>query len=160
MAGTCTAIQAIVTLNGVLVSDGTGVSFTTDLATSSFQQNGLPLISVVTSNGAAVTALCSTAAGLANVRATATVGTNTGSATISIAFQPTPLVAPFFSFCSPSFGPSTGGTVLTINGGRFTGDASTTRATFTAAGVTREALVSNVTATAVIPWAAVFLPDA
>src|SRR5713101_6448031 len=92
VAGNCTAIQAIVTLNGVSVSDGTGVSFVTDLATSSFQQNGLALISVVTTNGAAVTALCSTAAGVANVRASATVGTNSASATISIAFQPTPQV--------------------------------------------------------------------
>ena len=149
VAGSCTAIQAIVTLNGVSVPDGTGVSMTTDLSTSFFQQNGLPLISVVTTSGAATTALCSSATGLATVRATATSGGQTGTGTISIAFQPTPQVAPFFTFCSPSFGPSTGGTALTISGGRFFGDTTTTRASFTAAGVTREALVTGVTETTV-----------
>ena len=65
-AGTCTLIQAIVTLNGNNVPDGTGVSFSTDFGV--FAQNGLPLISVVTQNGAAVTALCSEFAGVAVVR--------------------------------------------------------------------------------------------
>ena len=149
VAGSCTAIQALVTLNGVNVPDGTGVSFTTDLSTSFFAQNGLSVISVVTSGGVATTALCSSAPGLATVRASATVGTESATATILIAFQPSPQVAPFFTFCSPGFGPSTGGTTLTINGGRFFGVVSTTRATFTAAGVTREALVTGVSATAV-----------
>ena len=149
VAGTCTAIQAVVTLNGANVPDGTSVSFTTDLPGSAFAQNGLALISVVTQSGIATTALCSTSAGLATVRATATVGSQTATATIQIAFQPSPQVAPFFTFCSPSFGPATGGTPLTINGGRFTGTPATTRATFTVAGVTREALVTAVSATAV-----------
>jgi uncharacterized repeat protein (TIGR01451 family) len=149
VAGACTLIQAFVFLNGANVPDGTGVSFSTDLATSSFQQNGLPLISVVTQSGTTTTALCSTAVGVATVRATATVGSETGSATITIAFQASPQSAPFFTFCSPSFGPPEGGMTLTINGGRFAGDPTTTRVTFTAAGVTREALVTNVTATAV-----------
>src|SRR5207237_168390 len=127
----------------------TGVAFTTDLATSFFQQNGLPLISVVTQGGTTTTALCSSVQGLATVRASATIGSETGSATIQIAFQPSPAVAPFFPFCSPSFGPPAGGTTLTVNGGRFFGDPTTTRATFTAAGITREALVTGVTATSV-----------
>lgn len=148
-AGTCTAIQALVTLNGANVPDGTGVTFSTDLSSSSFQQNGLPLISVVTQSGAATTALCSTGVGLATVRASATVGSNSATATITIAFQASPNSGPFFTFCSPSFGPATGGTTLTINGGRFSGTPSTTRATFTAAGVTREALVTAVTSTSV-----------
>ncbi len=148
-AGACTVIEAVVTLNGVNVPDGTGVAFSTDLPTSFFSQNGLPLISVVTQGGTTTTALCSNSAGLATVRASATVGTQSASATISIAFQLSPQVAPFLSFCSPSFGPSTGGTTLTINGGRFFGDATTTRATFTAAAITREALVTGVTTTAV-----------
>src|SRR5437867_4870183 len=63
VAGSCTAIQALVTLNGVNVPDGTGVSFTTDLSTSFFAQNGLSVISVVTSGGVATTALCSSAPG-------------------------------------------------------------------------------------------------
>jgi uncharacterized repeat protein (TIGR01451 family) len=83
------------------------------------------------------------------VRATSTIGSDTGTATIQIAFQPSPAVAPFFTFCNPSFGPPEGGTTLVVNGGRFFGDPTTTRATFTAAGITREALVTGVTATAV-----------
>ena len=149
VAGTCTAIQALVTLNGANVPDGTGVSFTTDLAGTVFAQNGLTLISVVTQSGVATTALCSTTVGLATVRATSTVGSETDSATIQIAFQPSPQVAPFVTFCSPSFGPATGGTSLTINGGRFFGDVSTTRATFTVGAITREALVTAVSTTAV-----------
>src|SRR5262245_49260169 len=149
IAGTCTAIQALVTLNGSNVPDGTGVSFTTDLANSVFQQNLLPLVSVTTQGGVATTALCSNSTGLATVRASATVGSDSGSATIQIAFQPSPQVAPFFTFCSPSFGPAAGGTTLVVNGGRFFGDTTTTRATFSALGVTREALVTAVTATTV-----------
>jgi uncharacterized repeat protein (TIGR01451 family) len=149
VAGTCTLLQAVVTLNGANAPDGTGVAFSTDLSTSSFQQNGLPLISVVTQGGTTTTALCSTGAGLATVRATSTIGSETGTATIQIAFQPSPQVAPFLTFCAPSFGPPAGGTTLVVNGGRFFGDPTTTRATFTAAGITREALVTAVTATAV-----------
>ena len=151
-AGTCTLIQAIVTLNGNPVSDGTGVSFSSDFGV--FAQNGLPLISIVTQNGAAVTALCSEFPGTAVVRATASSGGQNGSATITIAFQPAAAGAgPFVSFCDPSFGPSTGGTALTLRGGRFcansgcTGsEASTTRVSFIVNGVAREATVTNVTA--------------
>jgi uncharacterized repeat protein (TIGR01451 family) len=149
VAGNCTVLQAVVTLNGAKVADGTGVAFTTDLASSFFQQNGLPLVSVVTQGGTTTTDFCSNVAGLATVRATATIGAETGTATIQIAFQPSPQVAPFFTFCAPSFGPPEGGTTLTINGGRFFGDTTTTRATFTAAGITREALVTAVTTTSV-----------
>ena len=154
-AGTCTLIQAIVTLNGNPVPDGTGVSFSTDFGV--FAQNGLPLISVVTQNGAALTALCSEFPGTAIVRATASSGGQSGSATISIAFQPASAGAgPFVSFCDPSFGPSTGGTVLTLRGGRFcpnsgcTGnEAATTRVSFIVNGVSREATVTSVTASTI-----------
>jgi uncharacterized repeat protein (TIGR01451 family) len=149
VTGSCTVIEAVVTLSGASVPDGTGVSFTTDLPTSFFSQNGLSGISVVTQGGTATTALCSSGVGLATVRASAAVGSNTASATILIAFQTSPQSSPFFTFCSPSFGPSTGGTTLTISGGRFFGAPATTRATFTAAGVSREALVTAVTATSV-----------
>ena len=150
-AGTCTLIQAIVTLNGVNVPDGTGVAFSTDFGV--FAQNGLPLISVVTQNGAALTALCSEFPGTAVVRATSTVGSETGSATITIAFQPAAAGAgPFVSFCDPSFGPSTGGTALAIHGGRFcatsgcTGsETGTTRVVFIVNGIVREATVVSVT---------------
>ena len=146
-AGTCTLIQAIVTLNGNPVSDGTGVAFSTDFGL--FAQNGLPLISVVTQNGAAVTALCSEFAGTAIVRATATSGGQSGAATITIVFQPATSAGPFVSFCDPSFGPNTGGTALTINGGRFFGSAATTRVEFTAGGITREATVTSLTASTI-----------
>jgi len=150
-AGTCTLIQAIVTLNATPVPDGTGVSFSTDFGV--FAQNALPLISVVTQNGAAVTALCSEFPGTAVVRASATSGGESGSATISIAFQPAAAGAgPFVSFCDPSFGPSTGGTALAIHGGRFcatsgcTGaEVGTTRILFIVNGVAREATVTSVT---------------
>jgi uncharacterized repeat protein (TIGR01451 family) len=150
-AGTCTLIQAVVTLNGANVPDGTGVVFSTDFGV--FAQNGLPLISVSTQNGSAVTALCSEFPGTAVVRATATIGTETGSATITIAFQPAAAGAgPFVSFCDPSFGPSTGGTALALHGGRFcptsgcTGsEAANTRVVFFVNGVAREATVTSVT---------------
>jgi uncharacterized repeat protein (TIGR01451 family) len=144
VAGNCTLIQAIVSLNGSNVPDGTGVAFSTDFGF--FSQNGNTLVSVTTQGGAATTALCSSGAGLANVRATATVGGQTGTATLPISFQPAVSAGPFFSSCSPSFAPNTGGSTLTLNGGRFFGSPSTTRVTFTAAGVTREALVTAVTA--------------
>jgi uncharacterized repeat protein (TIGR01451 family) len=150
-AGTCTLIQAIVTLNGNNVPDGTGVAFSTDFGV--FAQNALPLISVVTQNGAAVTALCSEFPGTAVVRASATSGGQTGAASITIVFQQAAAGAgPFVSFCDPSFGPSTGGTALTLRGGRFcsrtgcTGsEASTTRVVFIVNGVVREATVTSVT---------------
>ncbi|MEP6995163.1 MAG: IPT/TIG domain-containing protein [Acidobacteriota bacterium] len=146
-AGTCTLVEAIVSLNGNPVVDGTGVSFTTDFGT--FSQNGLPSVSVVTSNGTSVTALCGPGAGTAKVKATATSGGKTGSATITIAFQPDAGTLPFVSSCDPSFGATTGGTVLTLNGGRFFGDASTTRVQFTVNGVTRDGIVQEVTANAI-----------
>ncbi|MEO8191775.1 MAG: IPT/TIG domain-containing protein [Acidobacteriota bacterium] len=146
-AGTCSLVQAIVSLNGANVPDGTGVAFSTDFGV--FQQNGEAVVSVTTQNSASVTAICSVSAGIANVRASATVSGQTGSSTIPISFQPSSQAAPFFSSCSPSFASNTGGDTVTLNGGRFFGSPATTRVTFTAAGVTREALVTDVTATSV-----------
>jgi uncharacterized repeat protein (TIGR01451 family) len=145
-AGSCTSIQAIVTVNGANVPDGTGVAFSTDFG--SFQQNGLPLVSVVTQNGAAVTAVCSTSVGVSKVKASATVGADTGSSTLNVSFQPSAQSVPFFSFCSPNFAKNTGGDSLTLNGGRFFGSVSTTRVQFTSLGITREAIVQSVTSTA------------
>jgi len=142
-AGSCTLIQAIVTLRGTSVADGTGVSFSSNFGV--FQENLLNVVSVVTQNGAAVTALCSEDPGTANARAQASSGGQSGSATITIAFQPVAGSGPFVSFCSPGFGPASGGTTLVINGGRFFGTEATTRVTFVAAGVSREALVTDVT---------------
>ena len=141
-AGTCTLIQATVTLNGATVPDGTGVNFSTDFG--AFGQNGLPLISVVTQNGVAVTALCGPGAGLAKVRATATSGGRSGSASINIQFQPSNDTLPSVASCSPSFGPKEGGTALTLNGVRFFGNASTTRVQFTVNGVTKDGVVQSV----------------
>ena len=121
-AGTCTLIQAIVTLNGTAVPDGTSVNFSTDFGT--FSQNGQPLVSVVTQNGVAVTALCGPGAGLAKVHATATVDRQhrLGQPRRSSS-SPRRRTLPFVSSCSPSFGPKEGGTTLTLNGGRFFGSA-------------------------------------
>jgi uncharacterized repeat protein (TIGR01451 family) len=150
-AGRCTLIQAVVTLNGASVANGTGVVFTTNFGV--FAQNGLPLISVTTQNGNAITALCSDFEGTATVRAAVTLGTDSAAATITIAFQPAAAGAgPFVSFCDPSFGPSTGGTALALHGGRFCpnsgctgGEASDTRVLFIVNGVAREATVVSVT---------------
>jgi len=141
-AGTCTLIQATVTLNGSTVPDGTSVNFTTDFGT--FGQNGLPLISVVTQDGVAVTALCGPGSGQAKVRATATSAGQTGTANLTIVFQSSSNTLPFVSSCSPSFGPKEGGTVLTLTGGRFFGSPATTRAQFTVNGVTKDGIVQSV----------------
>ncbi len=146
-SGTCTLIEAVVTLNGNAVADGTGVSFSTDFGT--FSQNGLPLVSVVTQNGVAVTALCGPAAGTARVRASATVNGNSAATNLTIVFQSDSGTLPFVVSCSPSFGPTDGGTSLTITGGRFFGSAATTRVQFTANGVTRDGIVQSVSASQV-----------
>jgi len=147
-ANNCTLIQAVVAFNGQAVVDGTGVQFSSDFGT--FAQNGSPTISMVTSKGTAVATLCSTSAGTATVTASGTVnGVTAKSDQLKIVFQPGNASGPFFTFCSPSNGPNTGGTTLTINGGRFPGDASTAKAIFTAAGAAHEGLVTSVTPTAV-----------
>jgi hypothetical protein len=146
-AGTCTLIEALVTFNGSSVPDGTSVNFSTDFGT--FGENGLPLVSVVTTNGAAVAALCGPGAGSAKVKATATVSGKTNSSSITINFQPDSSTLPFVSSCSPSFGPKEGGTVLTLNGGRFFGSPGTTRVQFSANGVTKDGIVTAVTSSTV-----------
>jgi hypothetical protein len=146
-AGTCTLIEAFVTLNGSPVPDGTSVNFSTDFGT--FGGNGLPLISIVTTNGTAVTALCGPGAGSAKVKGTATVQGKTNSGTVTINFQPDSSTLPVVSFCSPSFGPFAGGTALTLNGLRFFGTPSTTRVIFTVSGISKDGLVTGVTATTV-----------
>lgn len=142
-ADSCTLLQAIVTRNGANVPDGTGVAFSTNFGV--FQQNDLNLISIVTANGSAVTALCSSVPGTAAVRAQVTDGGDTAIATITIVFQPVAGAGPFVTFCDPSFGTPNGGTTLNINGGRFFGSPSSTRVTFVAAGISREALVADLT---------------
>jgi hypothetical protein len=141
-AGTCTLVQAIASFNGNPVPDGTSIQFTTDFGT--FSQTGLPLASVVTQNGAAVTALCGPGAGTAKIKATATVQNKTGSANLTVIFQPDSGTLPFVSSCNPSFGAREGGTLLTLNGGRFFGTPGTTRVQFTVNGVTREGVVQSV----------------
>ena len=146
-AGTCTLIEAFVTLNGAAVPDGTTVNFSTDFGT--FGENGLPLVSIVTSNGAAVAALCGPGAGTAKVKGTATVQGKTNSGTVTINFQPDSSTLPQVSYCSPSFGPLAGGTSLTLNGLRFFGTPSTTRVIFTVNGIAKDGIVTGVTSTAV-----------
>jgi hypothetical protein len=146
-AGLCSTVQAVVTLNGAAVPDGTGVNFSTNFGV--FEQNAQPAVTVATQNGSALTAICSNFVGVAKVRASVTVGSVTNSATISVSFQPSAAAVPFFSFCSPNNGPNTGGTTLTINGGLFFGNAASTRVQFTAVGVTRQGVVQTVTSSAV-----------
>ncbi|HEX4438622.1 MAG TPA: IPT/TIG domain-containing protein [Thermoanaerobaculia bacterium] len=146
-AGTCTLVQAVVSLNGNPVPDGTGVSFTTDFG--AFSQSGVPLVSVVTQNGTAVTALCGPGAGTAKIHAAATVQGKNGSANLSVVFQPDSGTLPFVASCNPSFGAKEGGTSLQLNGGRFFGTPSTTRVTFTVNGVTRDGVVQSIAANSV-----------
>jgi hypothetical protein len=146
-AGTCTLVEAVVSLNGNPVPDGTSVVFTTDFG--SFSQNGLPSVSVVSSGGQAVTALCGPGAGQAKVKATATSAGKTNSANLVVQFQPDAGTLPFVSSCSPSTGNPAGNETITLNGGRFFGTTSTTRVQFTANGITRDGIVTGVTANAV-----------
>jgi hypothetical protein len=146
-AGTCTLIEAFVTLNGSPVPDGTSVNFSTDFGT--FGQNGLPLISIVTTGGTAVTALCGPGAGTAKVKGTATIQGKTNSGSININFQPDSSTLPTVSYCSPSFGPLAGGTTLTLNGLRFFGAPSTTRVVFNVNGIAKDGIVTGVTSTTV-----------
>jgi hypothetical protein len=144
-AGTCTLIEAVVSFNGNPVPDGTTVNFTTDFGT--FGANGLALASIVTTGGTAPVALCGPGAGTAHVKASSTVQGKSNSAQLSINFQSSSNTLPFVSFCSPSFGPKDGGTVLVLNGGRFFGSPSTTRVVFTVNGVSKDGVVQAVTAT-------------
>lgn len=141
-AGNCTLVEAVVTLNGNPVPDGTGVSFTTDFGT--FSQNGLPSVSVVTTNDTAVTALCGPAAGSAKVKATATVSGKAASATLTIVFQADQGSGPEVLSCAPSLGSTAGGELITLNGQRFTGTVATTRVQFTANGITKDGVVTSV----------------
>jgi len=143
-AGACSLVQAIATLNGSNVPDGTGIAFSTDRGT--FAQTGNPTISVVTTGGAATTAVCSPFAGVAKVHASASLQGKSGSADISIAFQAS-ASAGFVNSCSPTYGTPDGGTAVTLSGGGFTGTAATTQVLFIAAGVARQALVQNVSST-------------
>jgi hypothetical protein len=146
-AGTCTSIVAVVALNGNSVPDGTTVTFTTDFGT--FSQNGLPTVSVITIGGQAITALCGPGSGQAKVKATATSGGKTNSANLVISFQPDAGTLPFVSSCSPSTGNPAGNETINLNGGRFFGTAGTTRVQFSANGITRDGIVTGVTANAV-----------
>src|SRR5262249_906410 len=147
-AGGCTLVQAIVTFNGQAVGGGVGVSFSTDFGI--FGQNGTPVVSITTQKGSALATLCSNSTGTAFVNATATVSGVTAKADpLKIVFQPAGVPVPFVTNCNPTSGPNTERPQLSINGGRFPGNAASTRAFFTAAGVTREGLVTSVTATQV-----------
>jgi hypothetical protein len=141
-AGSCTLVEALVTLNGNAVPDGTGVSFSTDFGT--FSQNGLPTVSVVTTNGAAVTALCGASAGSARVRATVNVAGKTSTANLTIVFQPDSNAGPAILSCQPSVGSTGGNETITLNGVRIFGNVSTTRVQFTAGGITRDGIVTSV----------------
>ena len=146
-AGSCTLITAIVTLNGVQAPNGTGVTFSTNFGT--FSQTGTPVVSVDTTDGGATTALCGPGAGPATVKATVTLQNKTGSATLTIRFQADSSTLPFVSSCNPSLGSKNGGDSITLNGGRFFGTPSTSRVQFTANGVTKDGVVTALTASTI-----------
>jgi hypothetical protein len=77
------------------------------------------------------------------------VSGRSASAAIPISFQDDASAGPFVVSCNPSFGAPEGGTILTLTGGRFFGNASTTRVRFTAGGITREGLVTDLSATSI-----------
>lgn len=146
-AGGCTLVQATATLNGANVPDGTGISFSTDLG--AFAQAQSNTAHVLTNDGTATALLCSINSGLAHVRASASVQNKTGSDTLPIAFQASSSSA-FVTSCSPNFGSPTGGTALALTGGGFSGTPSTTQVVFSAAGVSRQALVTSVSPTQIV----------
>ncbi|HSS43883.1 MAG TPA: hypothetical protein VLO07_00975, partial [Thermoanaerobaculia bacterium] len=83
VAPSCTPIQATVTSNGANV--GTAVTLSTSLGT--FGQTGPAVMTVTAPSGVVNTSLCSNSAGAAAVSASAAVGNQTGSATLSVTFH-------------------------------------------------------------------------
>lgn len=124
MAGTAIIVRATVRKGGAIVPDGTSVVFTTDFGY--FLETGLPSVSKVTQNGFADVTLGSTAAGLSKIKATY----DCGSAEKSIQYQPVPTNGPFISSIDPTSGSCTGGSVVTINGGRFGSSAANLQVLF------------------------------
>jgi hypothetical protein len=116
VAGQCTLIEAFATFNGVAVSNGTPIVFSTNLGV--FAQNNSNNVSLVTQDGAATAVLCSASSGTATVRATVSFQNKTATRTIAIQFSSNGIpTCPFISQCAvPSSGPVTGGTTITITG--------------------------------------------
>ncbi len=113
MAGTAIIVRATVRKGGSVVPDGTSVLFTTDFGF--FLETGLSSVSKVTQNGFADVTLGATSSGLSKLKATF----ECGSAEKSIQYQPVPSNGPFISSNDPTSGSCAGGSVVTINGGRF-----------------------------------------
>jgi hypothetical protein len=113
MAGTAIILRATVRKGGSIVPDGTSVLFTTDFGF--FLETGLSSVSKVTQNGFADVTLGATSSGISKIKATF----ECGSAEKSIQYKPVPSNGPFISSIDPASGSCAGGSVVTINGGRF-----------------------------------------
>jgi hypothetical protein len=138
--GGCTLIQAIVTFNGKAVADGTGVAFSTDFGV--FAQNGQPVVSDTTTKERRSPFSVRTSPGTAFVNARVTVSGVTAKADpLKITFQSV-RSRPALLQLQPELRPEHGRDNLTINGDA-SGSAATTKATFTAAGVTRDAVTPS-----------------
>lgn len=124
LAGSAVIVRASVTRSGTPVPDGTSVVFTTDLGF--FLETGLPTVSKVITGGFADVTLGSLDVGTAHVKATY----DCGKGEIGVEFDAPPSNGPFVSSINPTSGSCAGGEDVTILGGRFGTDVSTTRVTF------------------------------
>ncbi len=145
-AGGCSLVQAVVTLNGASVPDGTGVTFSTDLGT--FAQNGQRFGRCRDDGRPGHDGSLLGALGRRHGRARAPRSeARRALPRLPISFQPSNSAA-FVSSCSPSFGSPTrrhqpDDQRRPLLRERVLDDKSS----FTAAGVAREGLVTGVTST-------------
>lgn len=122
--GTPVVIRATATRGGAAVPDGQSIFFFTDFGF--FAENGLPNASKLIVGGVADITLVSDFSGIARIKATL----DCGSASTQVSFSSLPSQGPFISSISPSSGSCAGGEIVTLTGGRFGTNLSTTRVTF------------------------------
>lgn len=131
-AGNCVLVGAFATFKGQPVPDGSSIDFS---ALFGSFQNGGQTISLVTQGGEATAILCSASSGTSTVKARVLLNGETAQQAVSVNFTGNglpPPGTPFISQCAtPSSGPVTGGTAITITGGGFCGG----RITSTSSGV-------------------------
>ncbi len=143
--GNCSLVTVNATQNGAPVPAGTAVTLFASFGT--FAQNGLQTISLETTNGAAVTAVCSNTVGPSTVTGKVTIGSKSATGSTTINFQSNGVATgPFISVCaSPHTGPTSGGTPITISGGGFGTSISNVRVFFRSGGVVHQGIVTAVT---------------
>ncbi|HET9794438.1 MAG TPA: IPT/TIG domain-containing protein, partial [Thermoanaerobaculia bacterium] len=143
--GNCSLVTVNATQNGAPVPSGTSVTLSSTFGT--FAQNGLQTISLVTTNGATTTAICSNTVGPATITGRVTVGAKSATGTTSVNFQSNGVpTGPFISVCaSPHTGPVSGGTPITISGGGFGTNTSNVRVFFRSGGVVHQGIITALT---------------